>query len=105
MLKRHGLAIMLGLFLSLSLIGGSLTHALVQHEHSDHHHAGESVIWQSLHNALLHEKKWVVPAVVSLSVLAVLISVSHTPTRRAFTVVDSRIEYLRRGIAPHRVFG
>jgi hypothetical protein len=63
------------------------------------------VIWQSLHNALRHEDKAILPALCTFTILAALICISRGRVRPMIAIVDSRIDYLRRGIAPYRVFG
>ncbi len=92
--------------LVLALVLGNPAHALIPHEHGDHHGAKESPVWQSLHAALRHEDKQALPVFSILVVLARLLTPSRVVARLAVeTMTDSLFEYLRRGIVPHRKFG
>lgn len=94
-----------GLLIALTLVFGGSAHTLVPHTHSHAHSAGESVIWQSLHSALRHEDKSILPALPVLAIIAAVVGIliGRVPAERII-VVDSRFEYLRRGISPDRRF-
>lgn len=98
--------IVLGLVLACSLFFGGPVHALVPHEHSDHHNVGESPTWQSLHASLRHEDKKTLPLFNLLTIVGIVfvIGAVFVPARR-LAFVDDATEMLRRGIVPHRKFG
>lgn len=106
--RMRVLTIVSGVLLMGGLLFGGLTHALVAHEHGDHHgaHDGGSVIWQSLHASLRHEDKKALPFFYLLSIVGIvgLVTYSFVPRRRTH-IVDSALDALRRGILPHRMFG
>lgn len=97
-----------GVLLACVMLFGGTAHALIPHEHGDHHGArdGGSVIWQALHNSLRHEDKQALPVFNILAfVAAVIVARQLTVRREIDTHVDSLMDFLRRGIAPHRAFG
>lgn len=98
-------AVALGLALAAMLVSGSLTHALISHEHGGYHHVGESIVWQSLHGSMRHEDKKVLPTYSVLIVIAAVMLIPRAnPARTPPPVVQDMIG-LRRGILPHRKFG
>ena len=100
------LSVSFGVILALSFILGAPAHAIIPHEHSDHHHAGESIVWQSLHAALRHEDKNALPVFDLLAIVGV-VYIARRLLREAGDIrfVDSITNALRRGILPHRKFG
>ncbi len=81
-------------------------HALVSHEHTNHHEAGESTAWQSLHASLRHDDKKALPVFNLLTVVGIVLIVlsANIPANRRIHV-DTITNALRRGILPHRKFG
>ncbi len=99
--------ILFGLLLALTLALGNPAHALISHEHGSHHHEGESVVWQSLHSALRHEDKKMLPVFDTLAILGsvTLVVLALIRKREYVPVFYSLHDALRRGILPHRKFG
>lgn len=105
MFRTKATALIFSLALSSTLLFGSPVHALVHHEHGDHHQQGESLTWQELHNSLRHEDKSVLPATDPFVLISMVLVAVVIFSVRENTTVDSIKDHVRRGIAPHRKFG
>ncbi len=98
--------IVLGLVLTTSLLMAGVAHAVISHEHGEHHHEGESSVWQSLHAALRHEEKQMPVILNALMIVgAVLLLMRFFVPRRLAAAVEEVSHALKRGIVPHRRFG
>jgi hypothetical protein len=99
--------ITVGILLVVVLSFGGTAHALVPHTHGDHHHRGESAVWQSLHASLRHEDKKALPFFYVLAVLgavALLVLVSNRMDGIS-RILDDDFESLKRGVFAYRRFG
>ena len=96
----------LALVLLIAVCGAPLLHALVPHTHTHEAHGGESAVWQSLHQGLRHEDKYVVVLFDALTIVGAVASFLVI-VRVTFSILDQHAHEtaLRRGILPHRKFG
>ena len=105
---RRSALLLLALATAFALLSGSLTHALVPHEHT---HGGEATqIWQDLHATLQHQGRAAFAIVVSALTVTLLVLVSVSARLLAFGRLvlpydPVQGEALRRGINRYRTFG